>query len=228
MFRQFKTSPKRFAAARPFPHLVESRVFKQRLLHEVLEGWPADGEGWIKHRSTKRAFPGCEGRYGVFDVLSSPEFMSELERVTGVRRLVYDLSLSGGGLHETFIGGALPVHVDFNVLEVEGRRLYRRVNLLLFLNETWHDAWGGHCELWREGRGGPKRRHVAVTPEMGSCLVFEASDHSWHGQPGKVVCPRGLSRRSLACYYYTEDPPPGVHVVPHSTVYVPKNERRRS
>ena len=60
--------------------------------------------------------------------------------------LIADPELSGGGLHQIKRGGVLKIHTDFNKhpkIDID-----RRLNLLLYLNENWHESYGGKLELW--------------------------------------------------------------------------------
>ena len=79
-------------------------------------------------------------------------------------------------MHLTGPGGRLDVHVDFNVLEK--RNLFRRLNILVYLNPTWHDEWGGQIELWDKD---VKVCHLRSQPIINKCLIFETSNVSYHG-----------------------------------------------
>jgi hypothetical protein len=80
------------------------------------------------------------------EAISSPEFRADLEHITGIPRILADEQLVGGGMHLTGSGGRLDVHVDFNV--IDDRKLFRRLNILIYLNPVWQAEWGGHIELW--------------------------------------------------------------------------------
>ena len=42
-----------------------------------------------------------------------------------------------------------------------------------------------------------------VLPVFNRCVVFTTSDDSWHGHPDPLACPQGMTRKSIATYYYT-------------------------
>jgi hypothetical protein len=110
-----------------------------------------------------------------------------------------DADLIGGGLHQIEAGGFLDVHVDFNFHPK--KRLHRRMNLLIYLNPAWNDAWEGHLELWDMDR---KQQLERVAPLLNRAVLFETNEVSFHGHPKVLKTPPGQFRRSMALYYYTE------------------------
>lgn len=100
----------------------------------------------------------------------------------------------GGGLHEIHRGGMLGVHVDF---EKHPSGLRRVANLLIYLNERWDAAWGGQLELHG-------KTVKAIDPLGGRAVLFATTRDSWHGHPYPLETPEGVTRRSLALYYYAE------------------------
>jgi Rps23 Pro-64 3,4-dihydroxylase Tpa1-like proline 4-hydroxylase len=155
------------------------------------------------------------------EAISSPQFLADLEYITGIPRLLVDEKLEGGGMHLTGPGGRLDVHVDFNFLK--DRKLYRRLNILLYLNPVWHEEWGGHIELWDKT---VKTCHYRSVPLLNRCVIFETSDISYHGV-APIVPSAEFVRQSFAAYYYTVEAPPS-YTSPHSTVFRARpNERLR-
>jgi hypothetical protein len=153
------------------------------------------------------------------EAFASPELLGRLERITGIPCLLADPELVGGGIHVMAPGAHLDVHVDFNC--IAERKIYRRLNALLFLNEGWRDEWGGELELWDEG---VVRRQHAFVPRANRLVLFETSERSFHGVR-KVGCPPGVARRSFAVYYYTREMPIG-SAVSHDTLFRARpNER---
>lgn len=149
------------------------------------------------------------------DVLSSGSFLADLEYITGIPRLQSDPALSGGGMHLTNTSGRLDVHVDFNVNEAQ---LFRRLNILVYLNPVWDDAWGGCIELWDKDVTACMH---SFSPTINRCVVFETSSISWHGVT-PIHCPQGMARKSFAAYYYTREAPAGWDGVKHSTIFRPR------
>ena len=154
------------------------------------------------------------------EALADPHWLATLSRITGIPDLLADEELVGGGMHLMRSGALLDVHVDFNL--IEDRRLFRRLNILVFLNEGWRPEWGGGLELWDAG---VKTRHHCVLPELNRCVIFETSEKSFHGVQ-KLSCPPGVIRRSFAAYYYTREAPPGWSGRRHTTIFRARPEER--
>jgi hypothetical protein len=123
-------------------------------------------------------------------------------------------------MHLTGPGGRLDVHVDFNL--IQDRKLYRRVNLLLYLNPVWEDTWGGHIQLWDRD---VKRCRQSFVPKLNRCVIFETSDISFHGVvPVSPLAP--YPRISFAAYYYTREAPANCDGEFHSTIFKARPEER--
>jgi Rps23 Pro-64 3,4-dihydroxylase Tpa1-like proline 4-hydroxylase len=130
--------------------------------------------------------------------MNSAEFLDFLQDLTGVPGLIADPRFHGGGVHQTLPGGYLGIHADFTEHRYYG--LSRRLNVLLYLNPAWEDAWGGHLELWRRDLSACVRR---VRPTLGRCVIFNTDATSYHGHPEPLACPPGVTRKSIALYYYS-------------------------
>ena len=134
----------------------------------------------------------------IIDLLYSDEFLRILERKFNLKNLLPDWELFGGGLHESFRGGFLKVHSDF--IYMRKSNLRRRLNLLLYLNSDWDEKWGGSIEFWDKKM---KSAKVAFAPKLNNAVIFRTDLDSNHGFPEPIQCPDGVSRKSLALYYYT-------------------------
>ena len=135
----------------------------------------------------------------LFAWTASARFLELVSEVTGIPRLLADPVLLGGGLHQIARGGFLDVHVDFNFHP--RTKLHRRLNLLLYMNRDWKPEYQGYLELWdmRE-----RRLLEAISPDFNRLVLFETNEVSFHGHPQLLETPPGLTRKSLAVYYYTE------------------------
>lgn len=133
------------------------------------------------------------------DELNSPAFVNMLSRMTGLPGLIPDPSLEGGGLHQSGRGGFLNVHTDFSNHHYH-KHWRRRVNLILYLNDSWRDEWGGAIEFWETSM---RRCMARYAPQLNHAVIFTTDERSLHGFPEPLRCPENVSRKSLALYYYT-------------------------
>jgi len=198
----------KYARAQPFPHIVIDDFLLPGVADKVEEEFPDPTDSWTYSNTSKERKTGTGDRkqipptaLALIDELNGEPFLRELEELTGIRPLMADPTLRGGGLHVLEYGGYLGVHVDFNVYQ----GLVRRVNLLLYFNHDWKYEDGGHLELWNNNA-----LAASISPDFNRAVIFSASKDSWHGNPEPVT----RTRRSLALYYYS----PGNETY-HSTIF---------
>jgi Rps23 Pro-64 3,4-dihydroxylase Tpa1-like proline 4-hydroxylase len=143
--------------------------------------------------------------------LNSGLFVQYLQQLTGIPALISDPKMWGGGFHQTMPGGLLKIHADFRTHPIY--KFDRRLNLLLYLNENWEEEWGGMLELWDKGMS---KCEKSLLPILDRCVIFNTDMHSFHGHPKPLRCPEGVSRRSIALYYYTVKDNDGEVVIPET------------
>ncbi len=195
-----------YALAEPFPHVV-LEDFVLAPAEKVVEAFPdTKWEGWIdvgrgKHQPGKsycdniELMPPLLGE--MINELSRPTFLQALSNLTGIPNLLPDPFLVGGGLHYSLPGGKLSPHTDFHVHT--GHKLFRRANLLVYLNPNWNEGDGGEVALFNLGDDHPV---ISVVPLYGNCVIFTTDHRSVHGvTPISENAPE--VRRSIALYYYT-------------------------
>lgn len=147
--------------------------------------------------------------YKLLSYLNSSEFISQLQKITGISKLYPDIGLHGGGLHIHGRGGKLNVHLDYSIHPK--LKLQRKLNLIIYLTENWDSSWGGGLELWSHNleANKPDKRVVTIDNIFNRAVLFDTTQNSWHGFPEPLSCPEHTYRRSLAVYYLT-DPPENV------------------
>jgi Rps23 Pro-64 3,4-dihydroxylase Tpa1-like proline 4-hydroxylase len=193
-----------FKQAKPFPHLV-LEDFLELTPDELAFVYPEpDWPHWNKRKDfyqSGKMF--CRDTdiippliSSMFYELSSPPFLRFLESVTGIGQLIPDPYYEGGGLHCSAPGGVLMPHTDFHFYD--RLKLYRRINLLLYLNPHWEESFGGCLELWEKGAESPSK---LIVPDWGTCVIFRTDDDSVHGFSTPIE--KGHWRRSIALYYYS-------------------------
>ena len=211
-----------YLSAKPFPHIVFDDFLAPALLDDVLQEFPKpdqirwqrfDNAREIKLASAAEAAFGPVTRLLLYH-LNSMTFLEFLSEVTGISNLIPDPSFDGGGLHQIVRGGKLGIHADFN--KHGSYQLDRRLNLLVYLNKDWHDEYGGHLELWDRNMSHCARK---VLPLFNRVMVFGTTDFTYHGHPDPLQCPEGMTRRSLALYYFTNGRPAEELSGEHSTLF---------
>jgi len=217
----------RFQQRDPFRHVVIDDFFAPEYCAELLTQFPPfehgnarNEAGELGNKSTVEKIRSIGPAYAELDdVLQSRDFLDLIGRITGIPNLLYDPWYFGGGTHENRDGQDLDAHVDFNRHPVE--RWHRRLNLIVYLNHEWDDAWGGSLQLHSDPRAADD--HITtITPLYNRAVIFETTEWSWHAFP-RIVLPqdkRSVSRKSIALYFYTNDRPAEELADTHSTIYV--------
>ena len=227
---------RQYARNTPYPHIVIDDFISPAVLKHVLDNLPPDDQPMRRRARTaslpdgrpaqlnKRSYSDIEVEYPVRELLwqlNSPPFLRWLEQVTGIEGLLPDPMFSGGGVHVTGRGGLLRIHADFNK---HPRYLWdRRINLLLYLNDDWRESYGGALELWDSEMS---RCEKKILPTGGRCVIFSTTSTSFHGHPHPVECPEGMSRKSIALYYYTLGRPAHEQGERHATLWRDLPEER--
>ncbi len=208
----------RYKSAEPFPHIMIDGLFDERYLRSVVADVPSPlerkdlfskDEKYLQERKFAwRDVPNMGARSLEFiAALQSKPFLEFLTQLTGIEGLLPDPYLWGAGYHQVLRGGKLAIHADFNIHPQT--KMYRRLNVLVYLNENWNEEWGGHVELWDKDM-----RHCVqkIAPLLGRMVVFNTTEDSYHGHPDPLTCPDDRVRKSLALYYYSwEYPQEGKH-----------------
>lgn len=226
----------RFDQARPFRHWVVEDFLVPSFARDLLQQFPAFERGNARNEDGKLGGKSVVERIrelgpayaALDDLVKSREFLAWLSQATGIPDLRYDPWYFGGGTHENRHGQDLDPHVDFNRHPED--MSHRRLNLIVYLNPEWDDAWGGSLELHSDPRRADDEIHL-VTPLFNRAVLFETTETSWHGF-SRIDLPesrRDLSRRSIALYFYTRERPAEELAPTHSTIYVdrPLPERFR-
>lgn len=202
-------------AHEPFAHAVVDGYWDEELLkgvrHEI---------GLVDLGHCRRYLNELENKYDAGAHLFPPGTRTH-ELFGAMRDLAGPLSEAFGieglameemsGCHLIPPGGFLAVHTDWNRSQWSG--LYRRLNLLVYLNEDWDDGMGGCLHLVRVD----PPMEVRIAPEFNRSVVLEASDRAWHGHPLPTT---GNRWRFSAAGYYSAPEPPAGFTDEHDTVFL--------
>ena len=216
-----------FASAKPFRHIAIEGFFQPAFLQRLRSEFPGFDErnalseqGTVGNKAVVERLRGIGPAYAELDdLVRSEAFLGLVSTLTGIPDLLYDPWYFGGGTHENRHGQDLDPHVDFNRHPVTG--WHRRLNLIVYLNPEWDEAWGGCLDLHRDPRE-PDDTIVRLAPLDNRCVIFETNEISWHGFE-RIDLPeprRELTRRSIALYFYSETRPAEELADSHSTIYV--------
>ena len=212
-----------YCFAEPFPHIVIDNFFPKDLIDKIVDHFPAEklkndvifemGYAGLHKRQVMPA--DCNGFLReVFAFFNSVPMVKFLESMTAIDSLIPDPHYVGGGFHETSKGGKLGIHADFRINDQ--LHLNRRLNMIIYLNKDWKDEYGGHLELWDKKMEGKVH---SVAPVYNRCVVFNTDADSFHGHPDPLTTPDGLTRKSMALYYYTASKRVYEDTAAHSTMY---------
>lgn len=214
---------RQFNAAKPFRFVVIDGILSHAAATEALGSFPPVTAG-IWNRTTyinqRKKLQSSEVTYNaffekLFAELNGERTLAFLEKLSGMPNLTGDDLFFGAGFHQSVNGAFLDVHVDFNVHP--DKKLYRRLNLLIFLNPDWKSEYGGELELWDMEAN---RCAHTVQPAFNRCVIFETTEKSFHGHPAALRVPEGVTRKSLAAYYYTElGTDDATQNAPHNSVF---------
>ena len=161
--------------------------------------------GWIGEKRTCNRwdrFPPLT--YSTFSNVLSVDFISKLSDVTGISPLYPDIGLHGGGWHMSSDGGSLAVHLDYSIHPK--LNLQRKLNLIIYLEEDYDSDWGGSLQFWSHDDKNKKPLNLIkeVEPIFNRAVLFDTTQHSWHGFPEPINLPDGKLRKSVALYYMTD------------------------
>lgn len=195
-----------YSSGKPFPHIVIDEFISPDILEMCLDEFNAISgkEGMAFDRDQERLkiqyAPDklSPASRSLFYTFNSRSFVEIIENITGISGLIPDPYFIGSGLHEIHNGGHLSVHADFNHHKL--LNLERRVNVLIYLNKDWDKEFGGQLELWEDDMSSCVH---SIVPAFNRCVIFNTTSTSNHGNPNPVAHPRGISRKSIALYYYT-------------------------
>lgn len=207
-----------------FPHFCIDNFLEETFANAVHDSFPSSAEaqnlGKSFHAVNEKGkiqitdaakFP--PAIYKLHEVMASKAVVNMMSDIIGIKNLIADPNLMGGGIHETNSGGHLDVHVDFNYNEELD--LHRRANILIYFNKDWREDYGGHLDLWDKDVTNCLDKYA---PVFNRAAGFATNSISWHGVT-PLKCPPDRMRKSFAVYYYTKEAPPDWDGIKHSTIF---------
>lgn len=182
----------------PFPYFVGDNIFNREILKQVLDNFPSDndplweGRTWEKKQygfSVEQLHPVIQE---TLKVLSSTEIRDKLQDAFNTPKLY--AVMAGASAHITGAWEKNTMHTDW---QMYGHRLFRWLNLHIFLNEDYRPEHEGELVLGDT--------NTKIQPYFGNTVVFLSTNLTKHGQ---IQWKRDDSRKSLAVFYFAEKPNP--------------------
>lgn len=196
-----------FTQAKPFKHLVIDNFLNEEKAEYLFQHFPEyekfnkKYDGLNEKKAEGSNFEDFDKEFSnLREEVMSVDFCKFISEITGIENVFVTDDALGAGLHQGKQGSFLDVHIDFSMHHQKD--VYRRLNLLIFFNKNWQDAWAGHTELWNEDMSECVKK---VRPDYNRALIFMTTGKSYHGY-GKINPPEEVTRKSFYTYFYTNVP----------------------
>ncbi len=193
-----------FRSAQPCKHIVLENFFEEEFATTLHDNFPKFDTLKVVRKSlneNKREDYHFERWHPAFGQLRDSmitegisDFMSTL---TGIDGLFTNTDSLGQGIHQGGKGSFLDVHIDVNV-NIK-KKLWRRVNLLVYMNKDWKPEYKGEIEIWNKDM---KTMAVKYPPTLNTAVIFLTDADSPHGYE-KINFPDGEYRKSYYAYFFT-------------------------
>lgn len=188
------------------PHILFENFFNENILNSILDEFPNLENKYDQSYNdcnsksfAKNNLKDLNQTKKFIDFLNSETFVDFLQKLTGIKeKLVIDPDMVGGGLHESKKGGYLKLHSDFYLHPT--LNLDRRINVILYLNKDYKSEYKGEIYLYHKDLN----NFVKYYPKFNSLLIFNTTEHSYHGFPERIEMD---SRKSIALYFYSNGRP---------------------
>lgn len=193
-----------FAHAKPCKHIVLDNFFEEEFAHALHDNFPKFETLKVVRKSlneNKREDYHFERWHPAFgelrDFMITDEVSEFMSTLTGINGLFTNTDALGQGIHQGGKGSFLDVHIDVNVNVA--KKLWRRVNLLVYMNKDWKPEYKGDIEIWNKDM---KTMAVKYPPIFNRAVIFLTDADSPHGYE-KINFPDGEYRKSYYAYFFT-------------------------
>lgn len=232
-FKKIEAALQQFKKNQPFDHCIVDRFFDLKIAKLLEKDFPRyEDPSWFEYNNPlehKKAlndwnkFPPLT--YQAFMMLNSPQMIKLLKKYVGVN-LFPDMGLHGGGWHIHGQEGNLNPHLDYSIHPKNG--LQRKLNIIIYLSENLRPSiHQGHLGLWSHNikTKQPDQLIREVEPLFNRAIIFDTTQHSWHGMSRLLKLPKGIHRKSLAIYYLTKPNHAEAH---QRALYAPRNDQKNN
>ena len=133
-----------------------------------------------------------------YSIIHGKSFIKELSEITGIKNLKPDETLYAGGLTIMKKDDYLNPHIDNS--HNSNKTMYRRLNLLFYLNHNWKNIFGGNLELWDK----KVTQKKTIISKFNRLVIMETNKNSYHSV-NKVKTKK--LRYCVSTYYFSKQSP---------------------
>ena len=146
--------------------------------------------------------------------IHSQKGMTWLTELTGIKCIIPDPYIIGGGYGKSYKGDILNIHTDFNWNDK--LRLHRMASLIIYLNPTWKEEWGGALDFYDFNRS-----HVvsSVPCLFNTCHIWRYHKRGFHGYNNPLTCPDNQARIMFRLFFYVSNAEYDTSDRPHRSLY---------
>jgi Rps23 Pro-64 3,4-dihydroxylase Tpa1-like proline 4-hydroxylase len=185
-------------------HAVIDNLIPLDICQEAYKTFPLNAEGFY-HLDTFREKKHTTAQLEKYPLLrevtkalNDEAVVKRISELTELPTIVADPSLYAGGVTMMLKDDFLNPHIDNS--HNAKRSMYRRINLLYYLNPDWSIEKGGNLELWTSKRDVP----TTLVSSENRLVLMETNKHSYHSvSPVKSEAPRCC----VSVYYFSPDSP---------------------
>lgn len=208
-----------FRNGRPVPYLVLDNFLPDAIFNTAIQQvdsipdhvWTSFTRNGSFMKECKY-FPKSDVLTTLVHCFNSGRFLTWLEGITDIKKLIPDPHLIGAGLSRSGPGHSLKIHTDFNWNDE--LQLNRELSMILYLSDRWEPSWGGELEFWNFDRSQCMHK---VAPLPNRLLLWGYDDRFAHGYPNPMSCPQEHPRTNLRLFYYSSNSTP--INAPHRSLY---------
>ena len=200
------TDIKFFGESKPFGYMIKDNFLKSdyalKIQEEILALSP---DLWDRYENP------FENKYTYHDKFNLPTLTNQLFRELesldlkslSETPLYNDPSRHFWGIHKFKSGDHLDLHLDAGIHP--HTNLKKKITLGIYLTSTtWKEENGGQLELWEGDEKCVSSCATKVSPRFNRMILFDNTDHSWHGTPDPVHCDEDQFRIFLTMSYMTD------------------------
>lgn len=195
-----------FAAAQPTRHVVVDDAIPDAIAQEISRRFPQQAQ--LMRRATLRERKHVGVRVEDYEPLVREALLALLEApvlaavgaITGIAGLRADPTLYASGVSVMARGDFLNPHIDNS--HDGDNKLFRVLNLLLYVSPAWSAECGGSLELWDPA----VRVATPIEARCGRLVIMQTDRTSWHSV-NAVSSER--PRQCLSSYFFAPEPADG-------------------